>query len=301
MSDFIHLHAHSEYSLLDGLPHPKDLAARANELQQHALALTDHGSMFAAIEFYDACKESGVKPIIGVEAYLAKRGMKDKDSKEDRSSNHLLLLAENDEGYHNLLRLVSAAQLEGFYYYPRVDHDLLAKYSAGIICTTGCPSGEVPRLLHDGRKDEARRALGWYKEVFQDRFYVELQEHGIAEFAGLSKELIALAREFNLPLVATNDAHYLRPTDATAQDILLCIQTNTVVTDPKRMRMDGSDYYLKSSDEMRAVWRELPEALANTLVIAERCNIDLDFKGYRLPNFPVPAGFSAETYLRKLC
>ncbi len=301
MPDFVHLHAHSEYSLLDGLPHPKDLAARASELQQHALALTDHGSMFAAIEFYDACKEHGVKPIIGVEAYLAKRGMKDKDSKEDRSSNHLLLLAENDEGYHNLLRLVSAAQLEGFYYYPRVDHDLLAKYSAGIICTTGCPSGEVPRLLHDGRKDEARRALGWYKQVFKDRFYVELQEHGIAEFAGLSKELIALAREFNLPLVATNDAHYLRPTDATAQDILLCIQTNTVVTDPKRMRMDGSDYYLKSSDEMRAVWRELPEALANTLVIAERCNIDLDFKGYRLPNFPVPDGFTSETYLRQWC
>ncbi|MDE3088693.1 MAG: DNA polymerase III subunit alpha, partial [Chloroflexota bacterium] len=301
MTDFVHLHAHSEYSLLDGLPHPKDLAARAAEMQQHALALTDHGSMFAAIEFYDACKEHGVKPIIGVEAYLAKHGMKDKDSKEDRSSNHLLLLAENDEGYHNLLRLVSAAQLEGFYYYPRVDHDLLAKYSAGIICTTGCPSGEVPRLLHDGRKDEARRALGWYKEVFKDRFYVELQEHGIAEFAGLNKELIALARELNLPLVATNDAHYLRPEDATAQDILLCIQTNTVVTDPKRMRMDGSDYYLKSSDEMRAVWRELPEALANTLVVAERCNVDLDFKGYHLPNFPVPDGSTAQTYLRKLC
>ena len=141
MSDFVHLHSHSEYSLLDGLPHPKDLAARAAELQQPALALTDHGSMFAAIEFYDACKAKNVKPIIGVEAYLAKRGMKDKDAKEDRSSYHLLLLAENDEGYHNLLRLVSAAELEGFYYYPRVDHELLAKHSAGIICTTGCPSG----------------------------------------------------------------------------------------------------------------------------------------------------------------
>jgi DNA polymerase-3 subunit alpha len=301
MTDFVHLHTHSEYSLLDGLPHPKDLAARAAELQQPALALTDHGSMFAAIEFYDACKEKHIKPIIGVEAYLAKRGMKDKDAKEDRSSYHLLLLAENDEGYHNLLRLVSAAELEGFYYYPRVDHALLAQHSAGIICTTGCPSGEVPRLLHDGRRDEARKWLGWYKEVFKDRFYVELQEHGIAEFAGLNKALIALAREFDLPLVATNDAHYLRPEDATAQDILLCIQTNTVVTDPKRMRMDGADYYLKSSDEMRAVWRELPEALANTLAVAERCNVDLDFKGYRLPNFPVPEGFTAETYLRTLC
>jgi len=301
MSDFVHLHVHSEYSLLDGLPHPKDLAARAAELQQHALALTDHGSMFAAIDFYDSCKAKNIKPIIGVEAYLAKRRMKDKDSKEDRNSNHLLLLAENDEGYHNLLKLVSAAELEGFYYYPRVDHELLAKYSAGLIVTTGCPSGEVPRLLHDGRKEDARKAFAWYRDVFKDRFYVELQEHGIAEFAGLDKELIALAREFNVPLVATNDAHYLRPEDAHAQDILLCIQTNTTITDPKRMRMDGSDYYLKSSEEMAQVWREVPEALSNTLLIAERCNVDLSFKEFHLPVFPVPDGFTSETFLRRLC
>ncbi len=301
MSDFVHLHVHSEYSLLDGLPHPKDLAARAAELQQPALALTDHGAMFAAIEFYDACKAKGIKPIIGIEAYLAKHSMKDRDAKEDRNSHHLLLLAENNVGYQNLLKIVSAAELEGFYYYPRVDHDFLAAHSAGLICTTGCPSGEVPRLLTDGRKEEARRVLDWYRDVFKDRFYVELQEHGIAEFAGLDKELIALAREFNLPLVATNDAHYLRPEDAGPQDILLCIQTNTVITDPKRMRMDGSDYYLKSSDEMRAVWREVPEAIANTLAVAERCNVDLDFKGFHLPNFPLPDGFTAETYLRHLC
>ncbi|MEW5717760.1 MAG: DNA polymerase III subunit alpha [Chloroflexota bacterium] len=301
MSDFVHLHVHSEYSLLDGLPHPKDLAARAAELKQPALALTDHGAMFAAIEFYDACKAKGIKPIIGIEAYLAKHSMKDRDAKEDRNSYHLLLLAENNVGYQNLLKIVSAAELEGFYYYPRVDHDFLAAHSAGLLCTTGCPSGEVPRLLTDGRKEEARRALGWYRDVFKDRFYVELQEHGIAEFAGLDKELIALAREFKLPLVATNDAHYLRPEDAGPQDILLCIQTNTVVTDPKRMRMDGSDYYLKSSDEMRAVWREVPEAIANTLAVAERCNVDLDFKGFHLPNFPLPDGFTAESYLRHLC
>ncbi len=301
MPNFVHLHVHSEYSLLDGLPHPKDLAARASELQQPALALTDHGTMFAAIEFYDASKSRGIKPIVGVEAYLAKRSMKDRDAKEDRSSYHLLLLAENDEGYHNLLRLVSAAQLDGYYYYPRIDKEILEKYSAGIICTTGCPSGEVPRLLSDGRKEQARRALAWYRDVFKDRFYVELQEHGIAEFAGLAKELIGLAREFDLPLVATNDAHYLRPEDASAQDILLCIQTNTVITDPKRMRMDGSDYYLKSSDEMHAIWRELPEALENTLLVAERCNIDLDFKEYHLPVFPVPDEFTPETYLRHLC
>lgn len=301
MSDFVHLHCHSEYSLLDGLPHPQDLAARTAELQQSALALTDHGAMFAAIDFYDACKAKNVKPIIGVEAYLAKRRMKDKDSKEDRSSYHLLMLAENNEGYQNLLRLVSAAELEGFYYYPRVDHELLEKYNRGIIVSTGCPSSEVPRLLHEGRDAEARKWFAWYRDVFQDRFYVELQEHGIAEFAGLNNKLIALAREFNVPLIATNDAHYLRPEDAAAQDVLLCIQTNTVITDPKRMRMDGSDYYLKSSDEMCAVWRELPEALSNTVLVAERCNIDLSFKGYHLPIFPVPDGFTAEAYLGYLC
>ncbi|CAG0947345.1 hypothetical protein ANRL1_03985, partial [Anaerolineae bacterium] len=180
-------------------------------------------------------------------------------------------------------------------------HDLLAQHSAGLICTTGCPSGVVPRLWHDGKHDEARKMLGWYKDVFKDRFYVELQEHGIAEFAGMNKDLIGLAREFDLPLIATNDAHYLRPEDAGAQDVLICIQTQTVVTDPKRMRMDGSDYYLKSSDEMRAVWREVPEAIANTLSIAERCNVDLDFKKFHLPIFPVPEGFDAETYLRHLC
>ncbi len=301
MSNFVHLHVHSEYSLLDGLPHPKDLARRAKELEQPALALTDHGAMYAAIEFYDACKANGVKPIIGIEAYLARRSMKDRDAKEDRSSYHLLLLAENNEGYQNLLKIVSAAELQGYYYYPRVDKDFLAQHSAGLICTTGCPSAEVPRFLHDGRPEEARKALGWYRDVFKDRFYVELQEHGIAEFAGLDKQLIALAREFALPLVATNDAHYLRPEDAGPQDILLCIQTNTVITDPKRMRMDGSDYYLKSSAEMADVWREVPEAIANTLSVAERCNVDLDFKGYHLPVFPVPDGYTPETYLRSLC
>ncbi len=301
MSNFVHLHVHSEYSLLDGLPHPKDLAKRAKELQQPALALTDHGAMYAAIEFYDACKANGVKPIIGIEAYLARRSMKDRDAKEDRSSYHLLLLAENNAGYQNLLKLVSAAELQGYYYYPRVDKEFLAQHSAGLICTTGCPSAEVPRFLHDGRPDEARKALAWYRDVFKDRFYVELQEHGIAEFAGMDKQLIALAREFDLPVVATNDAHYLRPEDAGPQDILLCIQTNTVMTDPKRMRMDGSDYYLKSSDEMAQVWREVPEAIANTLSVAERCNVDLDFKGYHLPIFPVPDGYTAETYLRSLC
>ncbi len=301
MSDFVHLHVHSEYSLLDGMPHPQALAARAAELKQPALALTDHGALFAAIEFYDACQAQGIKPIIGVEAYLARRSMKDRDEREDRKAYHLLLLAENDEGYHNLLKLVSIAELEGFYYNPRMDKPLLEKYRAGIIATTGCPSAEIPRLLQDGRRQDARRALAWYREVFRDHLYVELQEHGLPTMVDLNKELVALAREFDLPLIATNDVHYLRPEDASAQDILLCIQTNTVITDSKRMRMDGSDYFLKSSAEMHAVWHELPEALSNTLRVAERCNVNLDFQGYHLPHFPVPQGFTAETYLRHLC
>lgn len=301
MTDFVHLHVHSEYSLLDGLPHPKDLAKRAKELNQPALALTDHGAMFAAIEFYDACKANDIKPIIGVEAYLAPRTMKDRDAKLDRSAYHLLLLAENNTGYQNLLKLVSAAELEGFYYNPRVDLPLLEKYSEGLICTSGCPSGQVPRLILDGKREQARQAFAWYRDVFKDRFYVELQEHGIAEMAGLSKEMLALAREFNVPVIATNDAHYLKPEDAVAQDILICIQTQTVITDPKRLRMEGNDYYLKSADEMRVVWNEVPEALLNTRLVADRCNVDLDFKGYRIPKFPVPDGFTAETYLRHLC
>ncbi len=301
MPEFVHLHVHSEYSLLDGLPHPKDLAARAAELGQPALALTDHGAMFAAIEFYDVCQAQGIKPIIGMEAYLARQSRHDRDPKEDRNAYHVLLLAENNVGYQNLLKLASAAQLEGFYYYPRLDRELLAQYHAGLICTTGCPSSLVPRLILENRHDEARRALAWFREVFAGRFYIELQHHRVGDFATLNRHLLALAREFDLPVVATNDAHYLRPEDAGAQDILLCIQTNTVVSDTKRMRMEGSDYYLRSSEEMYALWHEIPEALTNTLVIAERCNVDLDFKGYHLPVFTVPAGHTPATYLRSLC
>lgn len=301
MPDFVHLHVHSEYSLLDGLPHPKDLAARAVELNQPALALTDHGALFAAIEFYDACKARGIKPIIGIEAYLARQTMRDRDPQEDRNSYHILLLAENNEGYQNLLKLASAAQLEGFYYYPRIDRELLAKHSAGLFCTTGCPSSLVPSLIREGQFEQARRMLAWFREVFGDRFYVELQQHKFGDFVTLNQHLIELAREFDLPLVATNDAHYLRAEDAGTQDILLCIQTNTTVTTSKRMRMEGNDYYLRSSEEMYALWHEIPEALTNTLAIAERCNVDLDFKGYHLPHFPVPEGFTPETYLRHLC
>jgi DNA polymerase III subunit alpha len=301
MTEFVHLHVHSEYSLLDGLPHPEQLAERAQELNQPAVAITDHGTMFAAIEFHDAARAIGVKPLIGIETYLAPRGRQDRDPKLDRSAYHLLLLAENEAGYRNLMHLASVAQLEGFYYYPRVDKEILAQYAEGIIATTGCLAAEIPQLLVQGRRDAARETLAWYREVFKDRFYVELQEHGIPELQQINPELIALAREFNLQLVATNDAHYLKAEDWFAQDILICIQTGTTVNATDRMRMAGRDYYFKSSEEMAELWKDYPEALKNTLEIAERCTLDLTRKGYHLPHFPVPEGYAPETYLRVWC
>lgn len=301
MSEFVHLHVHSEYSLLDGLSRTKGLAARAKELGMPAVAITDHGTMFAAIEFHDACKANGVKPIIGVEAYLATRTMQDRDGKLDRSPYHLLLLAENETGYKNLLKLSSIAQLEGFYQKPRVDKSILEQHSAGIIATTGCMTAEIPTLLAQGKSKQARDLLDWYRQIFKDRFYVELQEHGIPDLARINPELIALAREFNLKTVATNDVHYIGKEDWFAQDVLLCIQTASLVNQPERMRMDGRDYWFKSAKEMAEVWREVPDALTNTLEIAERCNVDLSFNGYHLPNYTVPAGYTPEAYLRSIC
>lgn len=301
-AEFVHLHVHSEYSLLDGLPHPAELAQRAKELNQRALAITDHGAMFAAIEFHDACRQNGVKPIIGLESYLSPRGMKDRDPKLDRNSYHLVLLAENETGYRNLMRLATAAQLEGFYYYPRVDKEILSKHAEGIIATTGCLAAEIPQLILGGRMDAAREAFSWYREVFKDRFYVELQDHGIPELSQVNQSLLALADEFGLKKVATNDVHYLNADDWFAQDILICIQTATTVTATDRMKMAGHDYYFKSTEEMAAVWADHPDALANTLEIAERCTLDLTSHGYHLPFFPIPKGYvSADQYLRRLC
>ncbi len=301
MAEFVHLHVHSEYSLLDGLTRTKAIAARARELEMPAVALTDHGTMFAAIEFHDACKEHGVKPIIGVESYLARNTIQERDPKFDRSPYHLLLLAENETGYKNLLKLASIAQLEGFYQKPRIDKRILEQYAQGIIATTGCLAAEIPTLLVQGKTQQARDLLGWYKDIFQDRFYIELQEHGIPELARINPELIAFAREFNLKLIATNDVHYLRQEDWFAQDVLLCVQTGATVNQADRMRMDGHDYWFKSPVEMAEIWRQVPEALKNTLEIAERCNVDLSFKGYHLPNFPVPNGQDPAAYLRALC
>jgi DNA polymerase-3 subunit alpha len=298
---FVHLHVHSEYSLLDGLGKIPRLIARAKQLGMPALALTDHGTMFGVIEFYNAAKDAGIRPIIGVEAYLSPRGMKDKDGRVDRDPPHLLLLAQNDAGYKNLLQIATAAQLEGFYYKPRIDHDYLAAHSEGLICTSGCLGAEIPRALAEGRSEAAEQLISWYREVFGDRFYLELQSHDIPELLEVNRKIVALAPRFGVELVATNDVHYVMPEDSVAHDILLCIQTGTVVSDAKRMRMSGNTFYLRTPDEMRALFPETPSAITNTLTVAERCSVDLGFKGYHLPMFPVPEGKTSEGYLRELC
>jgi DNA polymerase-3 subunit alpha len=299
---FAHLHVHTEYSLLDGFSNIKKLVKRVKELDMPAVAITDHGTMFGVIDFYKAATEVGIKPIIGVEAYMAARGMSDRDSKLDRSSFHLLLLAENETGYKNLLKISSAAQLDGFYYYPRIDRDFLAAHSDGIICTSGCMSAEIPRALLNDNPEEAVRRMNWYYDVFgRDRFFVELQQHNIKEITDLNKKLLEMGARYSANYIATNDVHYINQSDSRLQDILLAIQTNSLLSDTDRMRMTDDSYYLRTPQEMSALFAEVPEALSNTLLIAERCNVDLGFKGYHLPDFAVPEGFTAASYLRYLC
>ncbi len=299
---FAHLHVHTEYSLLDGFSNIKKLVKRAKEMDMPALAITDHGTMFGVIEFYHAAKEAGIKPIIGLEAYMAARTMKEHDAKEDRKSSHLLLLAENETGYKNLLQIASAAQLEGFYYYPRIDKEFLASHTEGLICTSGCMSAEVPRLIKNGQMEAARRTLDWYYEIFgRDNFFFELQQHDLPELQTVNRALLELGPHYNARFVATNDAHYINPEDAKYQDILLAIQTGALLSDPDRMRMADPSYYLRSPEEMSRLFAEAPESLSNTLLIAERCNVKLDVRDYRLPRFEVPEGQTAETYLRTLC
>jgi len=299
---FVHLHVHTHYSLLDGFSNIRKLVTRTKELGMPAVAITDHGTMHGVIEFYTAAKEAGVKPIIGLEGYLSARGMKDKDSQLDKRSNHLLLLAENNTGYQNLLRLASAAQLEGFYYYPRFDKDLLQQYSEGIIATSACLKGEVPTKILERGNEEALKALDWYMEVFgPDHFFLELQRHELQELEDVNKALYQLKDRYNAKFIATNDVHYVDRADARNQDILLAIQTGALLSDPNRMRMSTDSYYLKSPAEMSALFADFPESLSTTLEIADRCNVNLDREGYHLPLFEVPEGYTPETYLRELC
>ncbi|MDP2965496.1 MAG: DNA polymerase III subunit alpha [Pelolinea sp.] len=299
---FTHLHVHTHYSLLDGFSNIKKLVKRTKELGMSSIAITDHGTMFGVIEFYRSAKASGVKPIIGLEAYTSPRGMKDKDAQLDKRASHLLLLAENDTGYKNLLRIASAAQLDGFYYHPRVDREFLRSHSEGLIASSACLKGEIPTRIMERGSEGAREALDWYMGVFgRDRFFLELQRHNIQELEDVNKSLFELRQRYNARFIATNDVHYVERADARSQDILLAIQTGAMLNDPSRFRMQGDSYYLRSPVEMAELFADIPEALTNTEEIAERCNVNLDPKGYHLPLFEVPEDYTAETYLRKLC
>jgi DNA polymerase III subunit alpha len=296
---FTHLHLHTEYSLLDGLTRIPALMDRVVELGQEAVAVTDHGALYGAIEFYKEARARNVKPIIGVEAYIAPRSRLTRDV-GDKQPYHLTLLARNKTGYHNLLKLVTSSHLEGYYYRPRMDRDILAEHGAGLIALSGCPSGEMHRLLLEGRVDEAKATANWHREVF-DGYYFELMEHDMAEFASVRRSLIGLSREMGIPLVATNDSHYLQKEDHDIHDVLLCIGTNSTVMEEKRMKMSDPSYHVTSEAEMRAAFPDLPEAVDNTWKVAQDCELELEFGRLHLPEPELPAGVTAEEYLERLC
>ncbi len=295
---FAHLHVHSEFSLLDGLCKIPDLIRRTKELGMDSIAITDHGAMHGAMDFYMAARDEGVKPIVGCEFYVASRTRHDRDRKLDMTSRHLTVLAANEAGYRNLLQLATKAQLEGFYYRPRIDRELLAEHSAGLICLSGCESGEVPRSVLDGNPDDARERAAWYAEVFgKDNYFIEIQNHLRPRQAELNQTLASVARDLGLGLVGTNDVHYLRQEDAYAHEVLLCIGTNSTMDAPNRMKMEGA-YHLRGPGEMIEAFADYPEAALNTLAIAERCNLELDFGRISLPKIEIPAGETEDSHLR---
>ena len=299
---FVHLHLHTEYSLLDGACRIDGLMDRVKELGQTAVAITDHGVMYGCIDFYKAAKAAGVKPIIGCEVYVARRGMKDRVHGLDNDPYHLVLLCRDRTGYENLCKLVSEAFIQGFYGKPRVDIALLRQYHEGLIALSACLAGAIPQYLMENHYDEAKTYALQMAEIFgENNFYLELQDHGIDAQQSVNQGVRRIARETGLPLVVTNDAHYLRREDAKMQDVLLCIQTGKTVDDTNRMRFQGDEFYLKSEEELRKLFPGCGDAFDNTVKIAERCNLDFTFHEYHLPSFPVPEGFTNEEYFRKLC
>ena len=300
---FVHLHVHSEYSLLDGACRIGSMMDRVKELGQSAIALTDHGVMYGCIEFYKAAKSAGIKPIIGCEVYVARRTMSDRIYGVDNKSYHLVLLCENRKGYENLCMLVSEAYLNGFYGKPRVDLELLEKYHEGLIALSACLAGAVPqRLMEEDYEAAKEYALNLNKIFGNGNFYLEMQQHGIAAQTPVNQGLMRISRETGIPLVVSNDAHYLRKEDAKMQDVLVCIQTNTTLDNPNRkLEFETDEFYLKSEDELRQLFPGCDEAFENTVKIAERCNLEFEFNNYHLPSFPVPEGYTNEVYFRELC
>lgn len=299
---FTHLHVHTEYSLLDGAAKIKNLVAKAKELGMDSVAITDHGAMFGVIDFYRECKKNGIKPILGCEVYTAARTMEDKDAEKDKRQGHLVLLAENDEGYKNLMKIVSEAYTKGFYYKPRTDKSVLRKYSKGIIALSACLAGDVQHNLLLGNYEAAKKEAEELIDIFgKDNFFLEVQDQGLEEERRILPDMKKLSRELDVPMVATNDVHYVNREDASWHDILLCIQTGALVDDEYRMRFSNDQFYLKSEDEMRLIFAGVEGACDNTKVIADRCNVEIEFGHLHLPEFDVPEGFTSYEYLRSLC
>ncbi len=302
MSKFVHLHVHSEFSLLDGANRIKDLPVKAKELGMDAIAITDHGVMFGVIDFYKACKSNGVKPIIGCEVYVAPRTRFDKEPNIDNKYYHLILLAKNNEGYKNLSKLVSLGFVDGYYYKPRIDKEILEKYHEGLICCSACLGGEVAQaIIHDNMEKAEEIAL-WHKNIFGDDYYLEVQSNSLRKQIVVNQKLVQLSRKLGIKLVATNDAHYLTKEDYYNHEVLLCIQTGKKMTDDDRMTFETNDFYIKSPEEMEEYFKNIPEAIENTIEIANKCNVEFEFGHTILPNYDVPPEFETHyDYLKKLC
>ena len=301
---FAHLHLHTEYSLLDGFCRIRELPERLKELGQTACAITDHGAMYGVIDFYRACQDAGIKPIIGCEVYAAPRGRTrfDRVREFDAESRHLVLLCENEEGYRNLCYLVSSAWTEGFYFRPRIDMDLLRERHGGLIALSACLAGELARLLRNGEYETAKQYALEMSDIFgPDHYYLELQDHGIAEQRDVNRGILRLHQETGLPMVCTNDAHYLRPEDAETHDILLCIQTGKMLDDPDRLRYEPRRFYVRSEEEMTALFSAYEGAVENTAKIADMCNLEFTFGKYHLPEYQLPPGYDSFSYLKELC
>ena len=301
-ADFVHLHVHSEYSLLDGAARLEKLVERAKALKFPALALTDHGNLFGAVDFYTACEKAGVKPILGCELYVAPGSRFERSTQDGgyEGASHCTVLARTRAGYANLMKLVSKAYLEGYYYKPRVDRELLAQHADGLLVLSGCLNSEVSRLLSAGDEAKALQTAGWYQEVFgKDYYFMEVQSHGLEQQVAVTEGTIKIARALGAPLCGTNDSHYLEADHSRAHEALLCIQTGTTMSDPDRWKFSSNEFYVKSADEMRAVFKDLPEAYRNTLAVAERCNVDLQFGQFHLPKYQVPDGFTLDSYLEE--
>ncbi len=297
MNDFVHLHLHTEYSLLDGACRIDEVLDQAVKLKMPALAVTEHGNLFSSVIFHDHARARGVKPILGCEVYVAPGDRRNKSGNPGETQNHLVLLAETLEGYHNLIKLVSAGYTEGFYYKPRIDKELLAQHSKGLIGLSSCLKGEVAEGLSHGQDRKALEAAAAYRDILgQGNFFLEMQWHGIEEQRTVNGALPAMARDLGLPLICTNDVHYLREADAHPHDVLLCIGTGKAFSDQKRLRYEAQQFFLKTAAEMAAAFGDHPEALLNTVRIAERCNVVLPEGQNHLPNFDVPAGFTLDEY-----